>query len=62
MDGTEELHFSELKQVQNIKGCMFSFIYYIHIYIYNERENKIVLVRLSEGNMEYGRHRENVRE
>jgi hypothetical protein len=37
-------------------------ITYIYIYIYSNRENKIVLVGLYEGAMGGGREKENVRE
>jgi hypothetical protein len=37
-------------------------VYIIYMYIYNERENKIVLVGLSKGTMGCRRGKENVRE
>jgi hypothetical protein len=52
----------------HIYVCMYIYIYiymciyiYIYIYIQWERENKIVLVSLSEGTMGGGRGKENVK-
>jgi hypothetical protein len=66
---------SEVSQAQKVKDRMFSLIQkctyrniydhtyiYIYIYIYSDRENKIVLVSLSEGTTGGGREKEYVRE
>jgi hypothetical protein len=44
----ENFMLNKVSQAQKIKGCMFSLKRRTYIHIYSDRENKIVLVNLSE--------------